>query len=41
LELILQNGKQPKTVSDIITSDGYDEPIWWHNVHKKKSQTKK
>jgi hypothetical protein len=27
LELILQNGKQPKTVSDIITSDGYDEPI--------------
>ena len=41
LELILQNGKQPKTVSDIITSDGYDEPIWWHNVHKKKSRTKK
>lgn len=41
LELILKNGKQPKTVSDIITSDGYDEPIWWHNVHKKKSHMKK
>lgn len=41
LELILKNGKQPKTVSDIITSEGYTEPIWWHNVHKKKSEIKK
>lgn len=38
LELILKNGKHAKTVSDIILSEGYDEPIWWHNVHRKKSQ---
>lgn len=36
LELALQDGKQPRTVSDIITSDGYSEPIWWHNVYKEK-----
>ena len=41
LELILESDKQPKTVSDIITSEGYDEPIWWHNIYKKKKELKK
>ncbi len=41
LEKILQSGKNPETVSDIITSESYDEPIWWHNVYKKKSEVKK
>ena len=36
LEMALQDGKQPRTVSDIITSDSYSEPIWWHNVYKEK-----
>ncbi len=36
LEMALQDGKHPRTVSDIITSDGYSEPIWWHNVYKEK-----
>ena len=27
LELILQNDKQPKTVSEAITSETYEEPI--------------
>ena len=27
LEMILESNKQPKTVSDIITSEGYEEPI--------------
>lgn len=36
IELILQNWKHAKTVSDIITSEGYEEPIWWPNVYKKK-----
>ena len=36
VELTLQNGKKPRTVSDIITSGGYEEPIWWHNVYKEK-----
>ena len=40
LELILQNGKQPKTVSDIITSEDYSEPIWWNNVYKKRCEAK-
>lgn len=39
LDLTLKNGKQAKTVSDIITSDGY-EPIWWHNVHRKQKEAK-
>ena len=34
LELILQNDKQPKTVSEAITSETYEEPIWWHNLSK-------
>lgn len=38
LELILKNGKHAKKVSDIIFWDGYDEPIWWHNVYTKKGQ---
>ena len=38
LEMILKNGKYPKTVSDMITSEAYDEPIWWHNVYRKKQQ---
>ena len=41
IELILQNDKQPKTVSDIITSEDYSEPIWRHNMHKKKDEVKK
>jgi hypothetical protein len=40
LELILKNGKQAKTVSDIIMSEEYTEPIWWHNVYKKRSESK-
>ena len=40
LEMILESNKQPKTVSDIITSEGYEEPIWWHNVYKKKESKK-
>lgn len=40
LELILKNGKQAKTVSEIILSDDYQEPIWWHNVYKKKNEVK-
>lgn len=40
IELILQNGKHAKTVSDIITSEDYSEPIWWHNVYKKKNEVK-
>ena len=36
LQLILESNKTPKTVSDIITSEWYDEPIWWHNRYKKK-----
>jgi hypothetical protein len=39
--MILESNKQPKTVSDIITSEGYEEPIWWHNVYKKKKESKK
>ena len=38
LELILQSEKEPKTVSDIIASENYEEPIWWHNVYKKKNE---
>ena len=41
LELILQNKKQPRTVSDIITSEEYTEPIWWNNMYKKKRESKK
>ena len=41
LEMVLENGKEPKTVSDIITSEGYDDPIWWHNVYEKKREAKK
>lgn len=41
LELILQCEKQPKTVSDMITSSGYNEPIWWNNAYKKKREVKK
>ena len=41
LEMVLQDGKQPKTVSDIITSEEYTEPIWRHNVYKKKNEVKK
>ena len=41
LELILENGKNPKTVSDIITWEGYSEPIWRHNMYKKKNEVKK
>lgn len=40
LELILQCDKQPKTVSDMITSSGYTEPIWWNNAYKKKREIK-
>ena len=40
LALILQNGKQAKTVSEIITSEGYDEPIWWNNAYKKRRESK-
>lgn len=40
LELILQNGKQPETVSKIISSDDYDEPIWWNNAYKKKREAR-
>ena len=36
LELILRSEKQPRTVSDIISSPEYDEPIGWHNRYKKK-----
>ena len=41
LEMILESNKQPKTVSDIITSEGYDEPIWWNNAYKKRREAKK
>ena len=41
IELILQNDKQPKTVSDIITTEDYLEPIWRHNIYKKKNEAKK
>ena len=41
LALILQSGKQAKTVSDIITSSDYDQPIWWNNVYKEKKKLKK
>jgi hypothetical protein len=27
LEMILSSEKQPKTISDVITSNGYTEPI--------------
>ena len=40
LEMILSEWKHPKTVSDIITSENYTEPIWWHNVYKKKNGVK-
>lgn len=40
LELILSCDKEPKTVSDMITSDGYTEPIWWNNAYKKKREVK-
>lgn len=38
LEMVLSEWKHPKTVSDIITSENYKEPIWWYNVHKKKNE---
>jgi len=41
LELILQSDKHPTTVSDIITSSNYDEPIWWDNVYKEKRKLNK
>ncbi len=41
IELILQNDKQPKTVSDIITSEAYSETIWRHNIYKKNNEAKK
>ena len=40
LEMILSSEKQPKTISDVITSNGYTEPIWWNNVYKKKRELK-
>ena len=40
LALILQNNKDPKTVSEIITSEGYEEPIWWNNAYKKRREVK-
>lgn len=40
LEMILNQWKQAKTVSDIITSEEYSEPIGWHNVYKKKNEVK-
>ena len=40
LELTLQNRKKPKTVSEIITSEDYEEPIWWNNVYQKRREVK-
>ncbi len=40
LELILKNGKHVKPVSDIITSDGYNEPIDWTNYMREKKKNK-
>lgn len=40
LELILKNWKHPMKVSDIITTDWYTEPIWWHNLNKKRNEVK-
>ena len=41
LELILKNDKQPKTVSEVITTEEYTEPIWWHNLSRKQKEAKK
>ncbi len=44
LDLILQNGKYPKTMADLITTKEYVEekqgPIWWDNFSKKKNEVK-
>ncbi len=40
LDLIIQNGKHPMTVSNIITTDAYTEPIWWYNLYKKRNEVK-
>jgi hypothetical protein len=39
--MILSSEKQPKTISDVITSNGYTEPIWWNNVYNEKKKLKK